>query len=211
MKNTTMFAAGAVFALVVGSGTAVAATGGKFILGQSNSANRTSTLTNSAGTALSLKSKAGTPSLKVSNKVKVPNLNADLLDGLDPTAFALTSGSTGYFQAASVGYDTDVNGVNDVFIATAVCPAGTKRTGGGAIDFTITGVTFVNSPDTGNSWTVAVLTDNATVEDPTDVKATVVCYNPRGSVPGATARTVSKPQVHRVADQVLASAAAKVG
>lgn len=67
-------------------GTAYSATGGTFILGQSNKASQETTLTNKKGAALALKSKAGAPSLRVNRTVKVPNLNADLLDGVDSTA-----------------------------------------------------------------------------------------------------------------------------
>lgn len=75
-------------AMTVGlGGVGYAATGGNFILGASNTAGATSSLANANGTALSLTSKAGTAPLRVSNTVKVSNLNADLLDGLDSTAF----------------------------------------------------------------------------------------------------------------------------
>jgi hypothetical protein len=70
------------------SGTAVAATGGTFILGKSNSADSVSTLTSSAGSALSLRSPAGSAPLQVNRRVKVERLNADLLDGIDSTGLA---------------------------------------------------------------------------------------------------------------------------
>lgn len=195
------FAAGAVFALILGSGTAYAATGGNFILGKSNRAGTTTALNNPNGTALTLKSKSGTPALSVSNQVKVPRLNSDLVDGRDSTAFALTAGRTAFLEFASQGIDTNANGVNDLFVASAVCPAGTKRTGGGASEFTASGLTFVNTADTGNSWVVAVLTDDVTVEDPLDVVASVVCYNPRGGVSGGTARTTQESDVmDRISD-----------
>ena len=80
--------------------TAFAATGGNFILGKSNSASSTTGLsagvgggpafkvTNTgAGTAANFTAPSGQPPLKVSNAVKVPSLNADLLDGKDSTTF----------------------------------------------------------------------------------------------------------------------------
>jgi hypothetical protein len=67
-------------------GTAAAATGGTFILGRRNDASTVSTLSNSAGTPLLLRSPAGTAPLAVNRAVKVDHLNADLLDGLDSTA-----------------------------------------------------------------------------------------------------------------------------
>jgi hypothetical protein len=67
------------------SGAAAAATGGYFILGRSNSANAVTSLTNTAGTALSLTAKAGTPALKVNTTEMVPNLNANRLGNLTAT------------------------------------------------------------------------------------------------------------------------------
>ena len=48
------------------SGTAVAATGGEFILGNSNATISLSSLKNTKGSALSLTSKSGSPPLEVS-------------------------------------------------------------------------------------------------------------------------------------------------
>lgn len=75
------------------SGTAVAATGGNFILGKANTATSVSSLTNTKGTALSLSSTATTPPLKVSNAVQVPNLNASELDGQTSSAFLPATGT----------------------------------------------------------------------------------------------------------------------
>jgi hypothetical protein len=75
-------------ALTVGVGGAgYAATGNPFILGQSNSAGAVSTLTGTATTPLSLRAPAGKAPLAVNSSVKVGNLNADRIDGLDSTAF----------------------------------------------------------------------------------------------------------------------------
>ncbi|MCX6418581.1 MAG: hypothetical protein NT171_15255 [Planctomycetota bacterium] len=71
-----------------GTGTAYAANGGTFRLGQSNSATATTKLTNTKGTALKVISKAGTPPINVgTNSTKVPNFNADKLDGLSSASF----------------------------------------------------------------------------------------------------------------------------
>lgn len=75
----------AYLALFMGmGGTAVAATGGPFILGGVNRENRPAVLHNTAGTtALRLStSNAGTPPFTVSNGTKIPGLNADRLDNL---------------------------------------------------------------------------------------------------------------------------------
>ena len=80
---TATSALAALIIAVGATGTAVAATGGTFILGKSNSATTLTTLSNTKGTALSLKAPSGSPALAVSNTNKVARLNADLLDGLN--------------------------------------------------------------------------------------------------------------------------------
>ena len=76
-------------ALVVGGGgTAYAANGGTFRLGATNSATKTTILTNTKGTALRLNAPSTKAPLSVgTNKTKVPNLNADYLDGKSSAAF----------------------------------------------------------------------------------------------------------------------------
>jgi hypothetical protein len=84
-------------------GTAYAATGGNFILGNANTATAQTGLTsNNAGkalnitqlntgtgaTALGLSVPVGKPPMTVNSGTKVANLNADTLDGIDSTAFA---------------------------------------------------------------------------------------------------------------------------
>ena len=82
-----------------GTGTAYAANGGTFRLGQSNSATATTKLTNTKGTALKVISKAGTPPISVgSNSTKVPYFNADKLDGKDSTQFQPKLASTLTFE-----------------------------------------------------------------------------------------------------------------
>lgn len=198
------FAAGAIAALVLGSGSAFAATGGKFILGHSNSAGATSTLTSSHGPALSLK--ASGAALKVSNGSKITNLNADNLDGLDSTSFARTSGKFGEIDATGTAVDSDNNGKTDTIVASATCPTGTQRSGGGAFDGTTSGYIFLNAPDTNNSWTVAVGVDEATTEDPTKVTAAVVCYNPAGAVAGAQRATQMSSVSPQTRTQILTKA-----
>lgn len=75
------------------SGTAVAATGGSFLLGKSNTATSITSLTNTKGTALSLSSSSGTPPLRVSNSVQVPKLNASELGGKPASAFLPATGT----------------------------------------------------------------------------------------------------------------------
>lgn len=184
ISRKTSFAAGAVMALVLGSGSAYAATGGTFILGKSNSAATTTVLSSTGGTALSLNSKSGTPSLKVNRTTKVPNLNADLVDGLDGGSFALASGRTGYVTGSGSWEDVDGDSVNDIIMAVAQCPAGSMLTGGGRSDFTSTGVVVDSRPIGSGGWAVAALADTTDVAS--DIEAYAVCYNPKGRVTGAT-------------------------
>jgi hypothetical protein len=84
-------------------GTAYAANGGNFILGQSNSASSTTGLSagvigpalrvtnTSTGTAGSFNVAAGHAPFTVNSGTKVTNLNADKLDGLDSTSFVSNS------------------------------------------------------------------------------------------------------------------------
>ena len=91
---------GAVVILIVTAGTALAASpGSAFRLGVANSVGALTKLSSSlsgavlqitnggSGPALQLNVKAGSAPLAVNSSVKVKNLNADLLDGLDSTAF----------------------------------------------------------------------------------------------------------------------------
>ena len=216
LSKISTFAAGAVVALVLGSGTAVAATVGKFILGKGNAETSTATLTNTRGTALSLKSKAGTPALQVGNSVKVPSLNSDSLDGLDSSSFARVTGQAGSIdaQGVPVDFDNPADG-DDAVMATATCPAGTQLTGGGAYDGTDTGQIWATAPDPDlpESWTVVIGIDGPNEHHATESSATAVCYNPLGAVPqayGFSARRVdplsrlSPQRVERLREQAAA-------
>lgn len=210
-SKATFFAAGAITALVLGSGTAVAATGGKFILGRSNSASTTTTLTNGAGSALTLKSKAGTPALRVGNSIKVPYLNADTVDGVDSSAFARTAGKTGSFDYVGESIDADGNGSIDTIVAFADCPPGTQLTGGGMGNYTRSGVTLESAPFTDpESYIVVVGVDESVTEDPADVYASATCYSPTGPIAGAygLARTAPSDPVSRLSAKTLERLAA---
>ncbi len=82
IKRWTGPAAICAVVVILGAGSAAAATGGSFILGRSNTASTPTTLTNTSGTALSLRAPTGKPPLAVSNSTRVRRLNADQLDGL---------------------------------------------------------------------------------------------------------------------------------
>jgi hypothetical protein len=99
--------AGYVALFVALGGTTYAATGGNFILGQPNSASSTTALsapvagnkallltntnTGAGATALGLNVASGHAPFTVNSGTKVTNLNADMLDGLNSTAFLSSS------------------------------------------------------------------------------------------------------------------------
>jgi hypothetical protein len=99
-------------------GTTYAATGGKFILGQSNTASSKSTLsapiadkaltvtnnsTKAGATALGLNVASGHPPFRVNSGTKVANLNADQVDGQESTAFGQVREFSHTIAAASAG------------------------------------------------------------------------------------------------------------
>jgi len=91
--------------IVAFAGTAVGATGGTFLLGKANRAEKPTTLKNTAkGPALRLKTDSDAPNLKVSNDTRIPRLNADLVDGVSSEAFQRR-------VAGSCPADTAVRGV----------------------------------------------------------------------------------------------------
>jgi hypothetical protein len=71
---------------LLSTGTAVAATGSPLVLGRTNSASATTTLTTSSGAPLTLVGPRTVPPLAVGSSVRVGHLNSDLLDGLDSTS-----------------------------------------------------------------------------------------------------------------------------
>ncbi|MBC7595345.1 MAG: hypothetical protein H7288_15640 [Kineosporiaceae bacterium] len=118
---------------------------------------------------------------------KVGNLNADRVDGLNSTSFALTSGQTNSVRSSGVALDLDDNGTADTIAAIAACPSGSRLTGGGGDDYTASGTIFMNSPLDKSSW-VVVSDADVSAENPSDVVAYAVCYNPRGAVSGGNFR-----------------------
>lgn len=106
------------------SGTAIAATGGSFILGKVNAEKTMSSLKNTAGIPLSLQALSGFAPLAVNSSEKVSNLNADLLDGVDSSQFVRTTDTSPFVRT------TDNGGVYETFPDTAL-----QSPGGGLIGF----------------------------------------------------------------------------
>jgi hypothetical protein len=103
--KTMLTVIGAVTVLVLAANTvAYAATGGKFILGKANKANKVSVLKRTtSGPALQLSTTpSGGAPMVVNGKGKVANLNADLVDGFDSSALKTTS----YVFTKSIGVAT---------------------------------------------------------------------------------------------------------
>jgi hypothetical protein len=187
IRTTTAFAAGAVVALVLGTGTAYAANGGHFVLGGNNYESHEASLNNSNGTALTLRSKSGTPSLKVNRTTKVPNLNSDMVDGLSSSQIArnVTAGTA---TATGEVYDNDTTDTSDDFIAAlAVCPANSQVMGGGADDMTDDGVLLASSPDLDDAW-FAVSSATPTQDNADNFFAYARCWNPLANVGNTNAR-----------------------
>jgi len=198
------FIAGFAAAIVLtgGGAAAYAANGGSLLIGRSNFGSATTTLSNSGGIALRLNSKSGTAPIAVNRTTKVTNLNADLLDGRSDASYALTAGQTGVIYVEAEWIDIDEDLVNDALLAVAVCPVGTKLTGGGVDNFT-GGSTVLNGPDAGGAWYGAADADPA-VNFPEDVAAYAVCYNPRGAVPGAMTLGAARSASESTASERLA-------
>ena len=130
-------------------GASFAATGGNFVLGQSNTATSGSTLTanvpgketltlkntntSTSSTALNLNVAAGRPPFTTNSAIKVANLNADKLDGLDATSF-LGVGDTAANSNLLDGLDsTDFLGVAAKAADSDCSTARTRRTSRGSV------------------------------------------------------------------------------
>jgi len=196
IRTTTAFATGAVFALVLGTGTAYAANGGHFVLGGNNYESREASLNNSNGTALTLRSSAGHAPLKVNRTNKVVNLNADLVDGLNSSQIARVV-TVGTRTSAGFVYDNETPAVpgDDLVVAVTECPAGTQVMGGGA-DNLGDGVLVSSFPDTSeepDAW-VAISSAAPTDENAADFQGFARCWDPNGNVADADTNRQAAPR-----------------
>ena len=68
-------------------------------------------------------------------------------------------------------------------------------TGGGGSDFTYSGWLLVNAPDPDGyeGWVFAVAIDEADYENPSDVTASVTCWDPNGQPSGSYKTAATKP------------------
>lgn len=104
--------------------TALAANGKPFLLGRNNAASAVSTLVKQGpGPALRLLVRSGQPPMVVNSQVKVPNLNADKIDGRDSGAFLPNN-----LYTASLLFGGTANGISE---ATFFCAEGDIAISGG--------------------------------------------------------------------------------
>ena len=169
------------------SGVGVAANGGSFILGHSNSATLNTVLSapvaggkalqvtnnntsNAASTALGLNVAAGHAPFTVNSGVKVANLNADTLDGVDSSALIQGKGKV-YTLAVSIPRLITSKGYNTYTPSPAVAP--------GFVNFSF------DCPDLGGAFSSEIRADNLS-GGPTNIfgKALSKAYGP-----GYVART----------------------
>ena len=137
------------------------------------------------GTPLALNAKPGTAPLKVNSGVKVGNLNADRVDGVDSTAFALAGGQFATISSSSnVLVDWDNDSVNDASGAFASCPKGSFLVSGGVVqEGTTPGLVLGSAPIGSNGW------GSITAGTASDPVVYIICHNPRGAVTGGKAVT----------------------
>ena len=179
------------------------------MLGGNNYESREASLNNSYGTALTLRSKAGTPSLKVNRTTKVPNLNADLVDGVNSSEIArvVTVGTrTG---AGFIDDNETTETDDDAIVAIAECPGVSQVMGGGVDDLTTDGVAVINSPLDNGSW-IAVSDATVTQDNADNFTAYAQCWNPLADVADAAANRQAAPQaLSPSARKLIAKARAK--
>jgi hypothetical protein len=188
VSTPAALAAGALVAVVLTPGSAVAATAKSVLLGRTNKATTTTTIRNSKGTPLALTAKKGSAPLRVSSSTKVTGLNADQLDGLSSSSFARSTGRTGLVLGPEEG-------------GAAKCPNGTIVTGGGGLDemgLLYSGPALsADDKFVPNTW-LAIGQSGTTFSFAT-------CYSPSGAaIPGAItgsrATTLVAQQAKRVAE-----------
>ena len=165
LKGVVLGACVSTMVLVAATAYAGTGIGGVFNLGKTNTVNATSTLQGSSsktlqvansgsGPALGLHVQAGQPPLSTNSQTKVNNLNSDLLDGQDSSAFQLKSDSV-RLDAPEINFGSSQSwdvGPYITLIASCDSSGGTS---------TLTLDLLDNSPSSG-SWLLEDLINTAT-------------------------------------------------
>ena len=111
-----------VLALTVGGlGIATAANGGSLVLGQHNSATKTTTLKDKHGTPLALIGKKSKPPLKVNSSKQVAHLNAAMVGGKSASQLL----THGYSGQTAIAQSIPLTGTAVLGAQTPVLPKGT--------------------------------------------------------------------------------------
>jgi hypothetical protein len=216
LSTPAALAAGALVAVVLTPGSAVAAAAKSVLLGRSNTATTTTSLSNSKGTPLALTAGRGQAPLKVNSSRTVTNLSADRLDGLssgsflrstgkavdadkldglNSTSFARTSGKTGVVVAADVDQ-------------AAYCPAGTVLTGGGGLGMGSMTL-FYSGPEMKADGTFAPNSWMA-IDPMGGAVSWAVCYSPSGAaIKGAASPAQERCRRHELPPRAPRSVTAR--
>src|SRR5215211_6132669 len=156
-------------------GAGYAATGGNFILGQTNTATTPSLLaapvsgktlrlrntdTSAGATALGLEVASGHPPFTVDSSTKVAQLNADLIDGRDSAAFLRkgvqqslsVSSAGGVVDALNTGTTNGVQGITESPTASGVYGQNTSAGGFGVAGRASSGGNAVYGDNTGTGF-----------------------------------------------------------
>lgn len=178
--KTPAIAAGALIAGIVLAPIAASASNGHaWLLGRSNYETATTTVTNSAGTPLSLKAKAGYAPLRVNSAKTVTNLSADRLDGLSSGSFLRSTAAAGFARTT---------GKTGIIIAPALdtmakCPAHTIAVSGGGFAMGVSDYIWYSGPGVDANFNPVANTWKAVADGSTI--SWVSCYSPTGAaIPG---------------------------
>jgi Chaperone of endosialidase len=213
-----LVAVAVVFSALAGDG--MAATGGNFILGQSNSAGNTTTLNSgtTSGPTLQLTNTGGKQAAKftvnsgvapfsVSNGVRIASLNADLLDGVDSNKLWKLGGNTGTSPGTNFIGTTDsealelkVNGKRALRLEpNATSPNLVGGSAGNVVTSGIYGAVIGGGGESGipNSVTSVFGTVGGGIENTAGYEATVgggignTASGPYSTIPGGNGNTAS--------------------
>jgi hypothetical protein len=201
--------AGALVAVALTPGSAVAASAKSVLLGRSNTASTTTSLSNTKGTPLALSAGKGQAPLKVNSSRTVTNLSADKLDGLSSGSFLRSTGKAAdadKLDGLSSGSFARSTGKTGVVVASAVdraarCPSGTVLTGGGGLALGSLSLAY-SGPDLTDQLEF-VPSSWIAIDPAGGALSWAVCYSPSGAaIKGAASTATLKKLLGGQAAQV---------